>query len=460
MKARFCAGLRSVVIVIAVMSLVLTAVGCQPNVGRLLEEGDMDGLIETLDHEDAEIRRDALLALGEMGGERAVMVIVPELWGGGWSVSKAAIEAAVVADAPEALANQVRKMSDRRFRQAIDLVMNDEIAPEHQAAWLAVLVTAGDARSMQKLGDLLQDADPAAQARVAEALGSMGESDVDALVAVLQGASGEARDVILGVLKGMGEPAVEPLVAMLEDQDGSLRRMAARALGELGDDSAIDPLVQRLADSDAYVQHSAAHALAQFGEPGVAALWDAMVAENGANQDVVRDVLIRSGGEPVVALLTQELKKDGIDLRAKAVSVLIPMGVCEPSVAALAPDLKHSEAWHRNWAANVLASSGCAEAVAPLIDHYRALYDQGACDACIEQAELLMLVGSETATRPQVLQIEHVLMDALELCGDRSMAVAYLYSGNRRLIDAGEHWLVNHDESVTVQVPLPDWGSE
>jgi len=161
-----------------------------------------------------------------------------------------------------------------------------------------------------------------------------------------------------------------------------------------------------------------------------------------------------------VALLTQELKKDGIDLRAKAVSVLIPMGVCEPSVAALAPDLKHSEAWHRNWAANVLASSGCAEAVAPLIDHYRALYDQGACDACIEQAELLMLVGSETATRPQVLQIEHVLMDALELCGDRSMAVAYLYSGNRRLIDAGEHWLVNHDESVTVQVPLPDWGSE
>ncbi len=459
MKARLAEGLRSVVMLLAVICLLLTAVGCKPNIGRLLAKEDIDGLIEALDHEDAEIRRDAILALGELGGERAVVVIVPELWGGGWTVSKAAIEAAVMADAPEALANQVRQMSDRQFRRAIDLVMNADVAPEHQAAWLAVLVTAGDARSVTKVAELLEDADPAAQALVAQALGSMGEQSVDALVAASRGASGEARDVILDVLTGMGESAVEPLVVMLQEEDASLRQMAAQTLGALGDESAIDPLVGRLADSDRNVQWSAAYALTQFGEQGIAALWDAMVAGD-AVKSVVRDALIQNGGEPAVALLTQELMNDSADLRSEAVSVLIRMGVCEPSVAAVAPDLKHQEARRRDWAANVLASSGCAEAVAPLIDYYRALCDQGACDACIEQAEPLMLVGRETATRTQVFQIEHLLLDALELCGDRSMAVQYLYSRNRRLIDAGEQWLRNHDESVTVQVPLPDWGSD
>ncbi|MDP3012079.1 MAG: HEAT repeat domain-containing protein, partial [Candidatus Hydromicrobium sp.] len=80
-------------------------------------------------------------------------------------------------------------------------------------------------------------------------------------------------------LSKIGLPAVEPLIAALKDNDWDVRKVAAEALGEIGDSLAVESLIAALKDKDRDVHYNAAVALGKIRdiravEPLIAALKD------------------------------------------------------------------------------------------------------------------------------------------------------------------------------------------
>jgi hypothetical protein len=94
------------------------------------------------------------------------------------------------------------------------------------------------------------------------------------------------------VLVRIGAPAVGPLIAALGDQDREVRRMVARALGEIGDVAATGPLTAALGDQDAGVRAAVAEALEDVEDAEIAAEfrkpWDyrAVGVDQAANDPV------------------------------------------------------------------------------------------------------------------------------------------------------------------------------
>lgn len=78
------------------------------------------------------------------------------------------------------------------------------------------------------------------------------------------------KDIRLGAIDTLCEIALEdkldvnaikPLIQALKDEDKNVRRLAAQALGAIGDARAIEPLTQTLKDGDTTVRQNAAYAL-------------------------------------------------------------------------------------------------------------------------------------------------------------------------------------------------------
>lgn len=61
------------------MSFLRRMLGTKPSIKKMQEIGDIDGLIETLQHEDWEVRRSAIEALGDLGDSRAVNALLEVL---------------------------------------------------------------------------------------------------------------------------------------------------------------------------------------------------------------------------------------------------------------------------------------------------------------------------------------------------------------------------------------------
>lgn len=59
---------------------------------------------------------------------------------------------------------------------------------------------------------------------------------------------------------------VEGLIEALKHKDLTVRRQAAEALGELGDDRAVEPLIGALKDKDTWLRWCAAEALGKIGD--------------------------------------------------------------------------------------------------------------------------------------------------------------------------------------------------
>src|SRR4030043_126453 len=59
---------------------------------------------------------------------------------------------------------------------------------------------------------------------------------------------------------------VEGLIEALKDKDESVRRLAAEALGEIGDARAVEPLIQALKDKDTWLRWCSAEALGEIGD--------------------------------------------------------------------------------------------------------------------------------------------------------------------------------------------------
>jgi HEAT repeat protein len=231
-----------------------------PNVKKLEQKGDVEGLIKALCHEDKDVRQKAAEALGRMGDVRAVEPLILALKDS---------ESDVAADAAGALG----KIGDVRAVEPLVLALKDlDNDFRKQVAW--ALGKIGDARAIETLIGALKDSDEYVRREAGEALKGLkpeaisSEADKSLLPMLMEELKDwrtqvrEASAMLLGKIGDV--QAVEPLILALKDSDYDVRWDAAEALGGIGDARAVDPLIQALKDRSGSVRGCAAQALGKI----------------------------------------------------------------------------------------------------------------------------------------------------------------------------------------------------
>jgi len=109
---------------------------------------------------------------------------------------------------------------------------------------------------------------------IGRAMSAAGSDSVPSIESLLSNESAAVRQRAVKVLTNVGHPSTaKPLISSLKDNDRGVRKMAAKALGELGDGQAIEPLRELLQVFDCYddgeVRKAATHALAKLRAPEV-----------------------------------------------------------------------------------------------------------------------------------------------------------------------------------------------
>ena len=93
---------------------------------------------------------------------------------------------------------------------------------------------------------------------------------------------------------------VDPLIAFLgeAENDNVFRAMAARALGDMGDNFAVDPLIEAFNDPDPLVRSNAAHSLARLdSQRALEVLVQVFEGPDKASHQIVATTLAVEGGE-------------------------------------------------------------------------------------------------------------------------------------------------------------------
>lgn len=146
----------------------------------------------------------------------------------------------------------------------------------------------------------------------------------------------------------IGEPAVEHLIGALKDTNKYVRRYAAEAIGQIGDERGIEPLVDALRDEDKNVRTNTSWALetmkwepedneatayyllandkwdelVTLGEPEVKPLIEALNGKQGYVQSDAAEALGRIGDARCVESLIQALGSEDYVVRKKVAEAL------------------------------------------------------------------------------------------------------------------------------------------
>jgi HEAT repeat protein len=167
------------------------------------------------------------------------------------------------------------------------------------AAGLKLAELFQDVRAVPVLAEALENGDRLIRDTAAEALWDIGDVNTSGLLAILRREPITRRQMIVDALErvgwrpdalddevaylitiqawkgciALGKDAVSGLVSALNSPDGTVRRGAAWALGEMGDERAVEALIGRLADTeggmfgDGRVCDVAAESLLRIGTP-------------------------------------------------------------------------------------------------------------------------------------------------------------------------------------------------
>jgi HEAT repeat protein len=251
-----------------------------PNIEKLREKRDVDGLLKALVHKDAETRRKAAVALGDLGDAQAVEPLIAALkdedervrMAAAYALGKLGDSRAVEHLLPalkhrdwfvrQEAAVVLGELGDPRAVRPLVVAIRDEYKErgkflakyqseiERTGGWTPL----GGSEGIRRRFDEIKSADVAATA--ARALAKIGPPAVEPLVASLRATvksqHGLVRDAvghILGeVLREIGDSrAVEPLIAALKDKDSDVRGAAAAALDRIGGPEAQRALAEYLA---------------------------------------------------------------------------------------------------------------------------------------------------------------------------------------------------------------------
>jgi len=218
----------------------------KPDIERMKAEKDVKGLVAILDHEDINIREGAVYALGELGGDVTVDVLIKSLNSTNPLVrdnSAYALGALHDKRAVEPLINALRYVDENGVVRVQESVVDS-------------LGEIGDPRAAGPLINLLNE-DYTFSARIA--LTSIGKEAVKALVAAIK--NEEIQDRVCDVLIDIGIAAVDELAEALKDKDEFFRSIIVYTLGEIGQPECERPLKSALQDKSEDVRDYAYLAL-------------------------------------------------------------------------------------------------------------------------------------------------------------------------------------------------------
>ncbi len=146
---------------------------------------------------------------------------------------------------------------------------------EHRrAAAIAHLGEQRYAPSVPRLTELVREADPGTRYLAAKALGQIGdeaESAVPTLLEALRANDIFLRAGVTGALIKIGYPAVPGLTQALFDPSNAVKRAACKALGKIGSERAVQALIYSLNDGNAGVRKFAREALERIDSPAARA---------------------------------------------------------------------------------------------------------------------------------------------------------------------------------------------
>jgi HEAT repeat protein len=237
---------------------------------------------------DARVREAAAWALGEIGDTRAV----PSL-----------IEALKVEHGPkvrEKIVEALGNLKDPSALSAVTAVLKDPTVDVRREAVQAIS-RFEDPSAAPALAGLIHDDDIDVRRRVADALGSLeNPSSVDALMTMAKDADADVRsnaidglhhyrdlklvplfsealkdpsaDVRKNAAEGFNgmenlKTAPRALIDATADMNRDVRRAAAEALGNIGDEAAVPALKKMVGDGDADTRRTAVDALKDIGGP-------------------------------------------------------------------------------------------------------------------------------------------------------------------------------------------------
>jgi|Deesub1362B_J571_1020462.scaffolds.fasta_scaffold00705_10 HEAT repeat protein len=224
-------------------------------------------------------RARALEVLGEIGGDRAIEILIKAILNEEKEELRSAAAEAIAWSDEKTLRLLVEKISGEKVKKA---------------PWALV----------NRLMDILKEKDTSLRINAAIALGRLGD-----------------------------KRAVKPLISVLKDSSVKVRNAAVIALGMIGDSSAINPLLSRLDDESIEVRKSVLEALEdiQIGPKHAEKIKDCIHDPNPRIRELAA-MILEKGGERTIDALLESLNDSVRDVRIAAIhSLLATMSKIPPS---------------------------------------------------------------------------------------------------------------------------------
>jgi HEAT repeat protein/beta-lactamase regulating signal transducer with metallopeptidase domain len=309
-------------------------------------------LSASLRDRDAEVRKSAAEALGELDDPRAVDALMRAL--------RSDSDAGVRAMAAWALG----QIEDPRAVPALGEALRDDSSAEVRAMAATALGEIESPEGVQYLRPALRDSNDTVRANAVMALGEIEDAAaVPALAEALRDANVEIRRNAAWALGEIESPAaVEPLTGALRDGDLDVRRKVVWALGEIEDPRALPALVTALRDADAETRWTAAWAIGEIQPEGSAPA--ALIDAAGDSSVEVRKNVAWALGEiadpAAVPALRRLIQDANAEVRENAIEALTEIQA--PSAyEALVQLLNHEDAEVRKAAAEALGDAEWSE---------------------------------------------------------------------------------------------------
>jgi HEAT repeat protein/beta-lactamase regulating signal transducer with metallopeptidase domain len=284
----------------------------QPPASPAHDERVVKALTGALSDSDAEVRKEAVFALGQLraaGSARAIAAALQDA------------EAEVRQQAAFALGQLRNEGSVNALIGALE-----DKDPEVRQQVVFALGQIRAPGSAKALGAALSDASAKVRQQAAFALGQLREpGSAGALAGALKDADADVRQQAAFALGQLREPgSAGALAGALKDSDADVRQQAAFALGQLRHAGTVGALAGALKDSDAEVRQQAAFALGQIrSKDAVPALLEMLKADKNADiRQQAAFALGQIGDERALEAITAALKDADADVRRQAAHAL------------------------------------------------------------------------------------------------------------------------------------------
>jgi HEAT repeat protein len=286
----------------------------------------VDLLIVALKDENPLARRNAAMALGEIGDIRAINSLI----------------GALKDEDPIVRRNSARALGELRNNSAIEpliAALKDKVGVVRREAALA-LGDIKDKRAVKPLMNSLGDSDAIVRINATTALKEMGIPETaiadlqvkaeDGFNSLIQQLKDRNRNTRAEAAKALSEikdaRAVDPLIHALNDDESYVRWQAARALGKIKDTRAAGPLINALQDDYTYVRKEVAEALGEIKDArAVEPLLNLLKYDDTYAREWASKSLIKIG-TPVVENLLNAPKENNLKLVADSYYFFICRG--------------------------------------------------------------------------------------------------------------------------------------